>query len=60
VQAQPPHEASGDEPLVVEAQLMEAAGLLREERFEARPGQYCERCAFATFCPAKAAGTVLS
>ena len=60
VQAQPPHEPSGDEPLVVEAQLMEAASALREERFEARPGQHCERCSFTTFCPARAAGTVLS
>jgi RecB family exonuclease len=60
VQAQPPHEPTEDEPLVVETQLMEAARALREERFEARPGQHCERCSFATFCPAKAAGTVLS
>ena len=61
VQAQPPHERPDpDEPLVVETQLMEAVSVLREERFEARPGSYCERCPFATFCPAKAAGTVLS
>ncbi|HEU4567994.1 MAG TPA: ATP-dependent DNA helicase [Marmoricola sp.] len=60
VQAQQPHEPVEGEPLVIEAQLMQAALALREERFEARPGTWCERCAFVTFCPAKSAGTVLS
>jgi len=60
VQSQPAHGRVEGEPLVVESQLMEAARVLREERFDARPGNYCDRCAFATFCPAKAAGTVLS
>ncbi|HET8559479.1 MAG TPA: ATP-dependent DNA helicase [Marmoricola sp.] len=60
VQGQPPHEPDGEEPLVVETQLMQAARALREERFDARPGSWCERCAFRRFCPAKTAGTVLS
>ncbi|MGH3412506.1 MAG: ATP-dependent helicase [Marmoricola sp.] len=60
VQSQQPHEGSADEPLVIETQLMEAARALREERFDARPGSWCERCAFASFCPAQSAGTVLS
>ncbi len=60
VQAQPPPEAEDGQPLVIETQLMAAASALRDERFDARPGPYCERCPFATFCPAKAAGTVLS
>ncbi|HEY6934837.1 MAG TPA: ATP-dependent DNA helicase [Marmoricola sp.] len=60
VQAQPAPERDEGEPLLVETQLMEAARTLREERFDARPGGWCDRCAFQRFCPAKTAGTVLS
>ena len=45
----------------VERQLMQAAAALRHEEFPARPERSrCERCQFATFCPAQVAGSVLS
>jgi superfamily I DNA/RNA helicase/RecB family exonuclease len=60
VQAQPPQEPDDSGMLPVERQLTEAVALVREERFEARPGKACERCSFTAMCPAKNAGTVLS
>jgi hypothetical protein len=39
---------------------MEAAAVVREERFEARAGDHCSRCSFQPICPVKGAGTVLS
>jgi RecB family exonuclease len=45
----------------VERQLMRAVAALRDEEFPARPERTrCERCQFATFCPAQVAGSVLS
>jgi superfamily I DNA/RNA helicase/RecB family exonuclease len=45
----------------VERQLMQAAAALRLEEFPARPERSrCDRCQFATFCPAQVAGSVLS
>ncbi|MEP9383844.1 ATP-dependent DNA helicase [Nocardioides sp. KR10-350] len=54
VQAQEP---GGD---LVVGQLEEAVAAIRSETFVARPGSYCDRCAFLAVCPAKASGSVLS
>lgn len=43
----------------IEEQLMNAATLIREERFPARAGKHCERCSFTAICPIQGAGTVL-
>jgi RecB family exonuclease len=59
VQQQKPQEADGG-ALLIEEQLMQAAGVVRAEEFVARPGAHCERCTFQAICPDKAAGTVLS
>jgi superfamily I DNA/RNA helicase/RecB family exonuclease len=47
-------------PRLVEEQLMQAVTTVRAERFVARPGTHCDRCAFHAICPAQASGTVLS
>jgi RecB family exonuclease len=60
VQVQPPQAAQESGHTVVEEQLMAAAGTLRSEQLEARPGPQCERCAFRVLCPTQQAGTVLS
>ena len=43
----------------VQEQLAEAVAAIRAERFEARPGSHCERCAFRALCPTQVSGTVL-
>jgi RecB family exonuclease len=58
VQQQPPPAEGGVR--LVEEHLMQAAAVLREEQFVARPGSHCDRCTFQAICPDKAAGTVLS
>jgi RecB family exonuclease len=60
VQAQAPQEPDDDGRLPIEVQLMEAARVIREERFVARAGEHCKHCAFQALCPIKGAGTVLS
>ncbi len=61
VQEQKPQPADEEGLRPVERQLMEAASALRLEEFPARPERTrCERCQFATFCPAQVAGSVLS
>jgi superfamily I DNA/RNA helicase/RecB family exonuclease len=65
VQRQEPHHqqspaADGSGARPVELQLQSAAAAIRDERFSARPGAYCERCDFERLCPARNAGTVLS
>jgi superfamily I DNA/RNA helicase/RecB family exonuclease len=61
VQAQQPQVPDEEGVRPVERQLMRAAAALRLEEFPARPERSrCERCQFATFCPAQVAGSVLS
>ena len=60
VQVQPPQEPDEDGLLMIERQLSAASRAVRDEVFEARPGKACERCDFASFCPAQSAGSVLS
>ncbi|MCW2857696.1 MAG: ATP-dependent helicase [Marmoricola sp.] len=60
VQQQGPQEPGPDGLLAVERQLAEAVAVVRDERFEARPGTVCDHCDFTALCPAKNAGTVLS
>ncbi len=59
VQAQAPQTPGEDGRTPVEGQLVDAVAALRSERFEARPGAHCDRCAFAPLCPAQVSGTVL-
>ncbi|MDO9484849.1 MAG: ATP-dependent DNA helicase [Actinomycetota bacterium] len=54
VQLQPP--LDGPSPTWIELELGEAAELLRSERFEARPNDYCKFCAYQTICPTQGAG----
>lgn len=61
VQHQQPQSPDDEGVLPVERQLMQAARALRLEEFPARPERSrCERCQFATFCPAQVPGSVLS
>ena len=61
VQQQKPQSPDEEGLRPVERQLMRAATALRLEEFPARPERSrCERCQFATFCPAQVAGSVLS
>jgi superfamily I DNA/RNA helicase/RecB family exonuclease len=61
VQQQKPQVPDEEGLRPVERQLMRAAAALRLEEFPARPERSrCERCQFATFCPAQVAGSVLS
>ncbi|MCW2760544.1 MAG: ATP-dependent helicase [Marmoricola sp.] len=61
VQGQQPQQPDAEGLRPVERQLTEAARALRLEDFPARPERTrCERCQFATFCPAQVAGSVLS
>jgi RecB family exonuclease len=61
VQEQRPQQPDDDGVRPVERQLMQAAAALRGEDFPARPERTrCQRCQFATFCPAQVAGSVLS
>jgi hypothetical protein len=61
VQEQKPQPPDDEGIRPVERQLMQAASALRLEEFPARPERSrCERCQFATFCPAQVAGSVLS
>jgi superfamily I DNA/RNA helicase/RecB family exonuclease len=61
VQEQKPQPTDDEGLRPVERQLMQAATALRLEEFPARPERSrCERCQFATFCPAQVAGSVLS
>lgn len=61
VQEQRPQPPDDEGLRPVERQLMQAATALRLEEFPARPERArCERCQFATFCPAQVAGSVLS
>jgi superfamily I DNA/RNA helicase/RecB family exonuclease len=59
VQPQAPQSPGEDGRTPVEAQLADAVEAIRSERFEARPGTHCERCAFAMLCPTQVSGTVL-
>jgi superfamily I DNA/RNA helicase/RecB family exonuclease len=59
VQHQPRQVPDDDGVTAIEHQLMDAVAVIRGERFEARPGKHCERCQFATMCPAQQSGTVL-
>ena len=57
VQVQPP---LGDEqPTWVEVQLGQAASLLRQEEFWARPNPGCRMCAYRSACPTQAQGREL-
>jgi superfamily I DNA/RNA helicase/RecB family exonuclease len=60
IQRQEPQEPDADGCTTVERQLMQAAGVVRSEVFDATPGKHCEHCQFHAICPTKAAGTVLS
>ncbi len=61
VQEQKPQVPDDEGLRPVERQLIRAATALRLEEFPARPERSrCERCQFATFCPAQVAGSVLS
>ena len=61
VQQQKPQSPDEEGLRPVERQLIRAATALRLEEFPARPERSrCERCQFATFCPAQGAGSVLS
>ena len=61
VQEQLPQQPDEEGLRPVERQLMQAATALRLEEFPARPERSrCERCQFATFCPAQVSGSVLS
>ncbi len=61
VQEQKPQVPDEDGLRPVERQLIRAVTALRLEEFPARPERTrCERCQFATFCPAQVAGSVLS
>jgi superfamily I DNA/RNA helicase/RecB family exonuclease len=59
VQEQAPQQPGPDGRTPVEEQLADAAAAIRAERFEARPGSHCERCAFRALCPTQVSGTVL-
>ena len=55
VQLQPPLESQS--PTWIELKLGEAAELLRQERFEARPDvAHCKFCAYRASCPAQPEG----
>ena len=43
-------------PTWVHERLAEAARIIRDERFEARPSSRCRYCPFRTSCPAQSAG----
>jgi RecB family exonuclease len=60
IQKQEPQEPDAEGVTVIEAQLMRAAAVMRDEVFEATPGAHCDYCQFHAICPTKAAGTVLS
>ncbi len=61
VQEQKPQVPDEEGLRPVERQLVRAATALRLEEFPALPERSrCERCQFATFCPAQVAGSVLS
>jgi len=61
IQGQKPQRPDAEGLRAVERQLTQAAAALRLEDFPARPERTrCERCQFATFCPAQVAGSVLS
>ncbi|MDX6297681.1 MAG: hypothetical protein QOI51_1538, partial [Nocardioidaceae bacterium] len=61
VQEQPPQRPDDAGRTPVEIQLINAAGTLRAERFEARLGGHCTFCDFTSMCPAQVrSGTVLS
>jgi hypothetical protein len=59
VQEQAPQQPGPDGRTAVEEQLAVAVAAIRSETFEARPGQHCDRCEFAIFCPTQVSGTVL-
>lgn len=59
VQRQEPQQPEEDGQTVIERQLVDAARTIADESFEARPGDYCERCQFARMCPATQSATVL-
>jgi RecB family exonuclease len=59
VQEQAPQQPGPDGRTAVEEQLVEAVSAIRSERFEARPGTHCERCAFVALCPTQVSATVL-
>ena len=59
VQEQAPQRPGPDGRTPVEEQLVSAVSAIRSERFEARPGSHCERCAFRALCPTQVSGTVL-
>jgi len=59
VQPQAPQSPGEDGRTPVEEQLADAVAAIRSERFEARPGTHCDRCAFAMLCPTQVSGTVL-
>ncbi len=59
VQEQAPQQPGPDGRTPVAEQLTAAVSAIRSERFEARPGTHCERCAFRALCPTQVSGTVL-
>ena len=59
VQTQAPQAADEHGRTPVQEQLLDAVAAVRGERFEARPGSHCDRCAFAVLCPTQVSGTVL-
>ncbi|MEO7446855.1 MAG: ATP-dependent DNA helicase [Humibacillus sp.] len=61
IQTQQPQTPDEDGAKPVERQLQQAVQALRLEQFPARPERArCDRCQFATFCPAQVSGSVLS
>ena len=53
----PPHQAGEPGPPTwVHERLAEAARIIRDEQFEARPSSRCRYCVFRTSCPAQSAG----
>ncbi|HYO41299.1 MAG TPA: ATP-dependent DNA helicase [Nocardioidaceae bacterium] len=59
VQVQAPQQPGPDGRTPVQEQLSAAVSAIRAERFEARPGGHCDRCAFRALCPTQVSGTVL-
>lgn len=56
VQVQPPLERDARDQAWIHERLAEAAGLIREENFEARVGEGCSFCHYKVMCPAKREG----
>ncbi len=61
VQQQPPQPPDSDGRKTIEIQLATGAAVVRDEAFAATVNTYCNRCEFASLCPAQQrTGTMLS